>query len=71
MVTTIAFNNSFLLLSRPKAIRLEVEQPDLLREIIEIARYGSAAHERRNSDVYRTCKTLDELTAALKRHGST
>ena len=46
---------------------LEVEQPDLLRAIIEIAKYGSAAHERRNSDVYRTCKTLDELTAALKR----
>lgn len=45
--------------------RLEIEQPDLLKAIVDIALHGSAAHEKRRSDVYRSIKTLQELTDLL------
>jgi hypothetical protein len=41
----------------------------LLKTIIDIAMYGSPAHEKRQSDIYRSIKTLDELTAELKQDG--
>jgi hypothetical protein len=38
-------------------------QFSLLKTIIDIAMHiGSASHERRQSGVYRSIKTLDELT---------
>ncbi|GBN53966.1 hypothetical protein AVEN_77083-1 [Araneus ventricosus] len=37
--------------------RLEEDQQELLKAIV-----GSAAHENRQGDVYRSIKTLDELT---------
>ena len=49
--------------------RLEIEQPDLLKAIVDIALYGSAAHEKRQSDVYRSIKTLQELTDQLVSDG--
>jgi len=33
--------------------------------------YGSASHGRRQSDVYRSIKTLDQLTEQLKKDGFT
>lgn len=53
--------------SNPGRPRIELEQPLLLKKMIEIAMYGSAAHEKRQSDIYRSVKTLDELTAELKK----
>ena len=49
--------------------RVEDDQPMLLKSIIDIAMYGSASHEKRNSDIYRTIKTLDELTEQLNKDG--
>ena len=36
---------------------------------MDIAIYGSASHERRQSDVYRSIKTLAQLTERLKMDG--
>ena len=40
-----------------------------MQAILDIAFYGSAAHEKRQSDVYRSIKTLDELTKQLNEDG--
>uniref|UniRef100_A0A0B7BG25 C2H2-type domain-containing protein n=1 Tax=Arion vulgaris TaxID=1028688 RepID=A0A0B7BG25_9EUPU len=37
--------------------------------IVDIALYGSAAHEKRQSDIYRSVRTLDDLTEQLKNEG--
>jgi hypothetical protein len=55
--------------AQPGRPRVESEQPMLLETIINIAIHGSAAHEKRRSDVYRSVKTLDELTAAVNQNG--
>lgn len=55
--------------TQPGRPRIETKQPMLLETIINIAIHGSAAHEKRRSDVYRSVKTLDELTAALNQNG--
>ncbi|KAJ6639801.1 hypothetical protein Bhyg_12548, partial [Pseudolycoriella hygida] len=49
--------------------RLGDSQPLLLETITEIALYGSAAHERRQSEVIRSIKTIDELAKALRNRG--
>ena len=49
--------------------RIEDEQPLLLSTIINIAVHGSAADGRRQSEVYRSIKTLDQLTDQLNRDG--
>ena len=41
----------------------------LIDAISRIAMHGSAAHEKRISEVIRTIKTLDQLTAALRTEG--
>lgn len=46
---------------------LEIEQPELMKAIINIAIHGSAADEKRRSDIYRSIKTLDELYEELKK----
>lgn len=48
---------------------IEVEQPLFLKAIVDIALYGSAAHEKRQSDIYRSVRTLDELTEQLNKDG--
>lgn len=48
---------------------IEEDQPLLLKTIVDIAVYGSAAHEKRQSDIYRSIKTLDDLTKELKQNG--
>jgi len=50
--------------------RIEEYQP-LLDTIVNIAMYGSASHGRRQSDVYRSIKTLDQLTEQLNKDGFT
>ncbi|BFZ05261.1 hypothetical protein BsWGS_08300 [Bradybaena similaris] len=45
------------------------DQPLLLKAIIDIALYGSAAHQKRQSDIYHSVRTLDELTEQLKAEG--
>jgi hypothetical protein len=51
---------------RPSA---DVQQPELLKAIVDIATYGSAADSRRRTDCTRTVKTLDELMSALNSKG--
>ena len=41
----------------------------LIDAISRIAMHGSAAHEKRRSEVIRTIKTLDQLTIALRAEG--
>ena len=47
----------------------EVHNKELIAAIPRIAISGSAAHERRRSEIIRTVKTLDQLTEALNREG--
>lgn len=49
--------------------RIETDQPELLNAIIKIALHGSAAHEKRRSEVYRSIKTLTELKESLNNDG--
>ena len=42
---------------------------ELIAAISRIAISGSAAHERRRSEIIRTVKTLDQLTEVLNREG--
>uniref|UniRef100_A0ABD2WVJ3 Uncharacterized protein n=1 Tax=Trichogramma kaykai TaxID=54128 RepID=A0ABD2WVJ3_9HYME len=53
-------------LGRP---RKEIEHPDLLKTISDIAIFNSATYERRQTEKIRTCSTLDELTAKLREKG--
>ena len=53
----------------PGRPRLEAQQPELLEAIVQIAFYGSAAHDRRRDEVIQSVKTLDELTSALLERG--
>ena len=55
--------------TRPGKPRVEENQPLLLKTIIALAMHGSASHEKRQSDVYQTIKTLDELTEQLNKDG--
>ncbi|KAF2892386.1 hypothetical protein ILUMI_13787 [Ignelater luminosus] len=48
------------------ATRKEIEQPELLKTIIDIATHGVATDDRRRSEQLRSIKTPDELTKALK-----
>jgi hypothetical protein len=57
--------------AKPGRPRIEEDQPSLLETIVDIAMHGSASHERRQSDVYRSIKTLDQLTEQLKMDGFT
>lgn len=54
---------------KPGRPSLSRDQPLLLKSIVNIAIFGSAAHEKRQSDIYRTVKTLDDLTNQLKADG--
>ena len=57
--------------AKPGRPRLEEDHTSLLETIVDIAMHGSASHEIRQSDVYRSIKTLDELTEHLKMDGFT
>ena len=46
----------------PHRPRIEDDQSSLLKAIIDIATQGSAADGRRSSDVYRTVRSLEDLT---------
>nr|XP_047128005.1 uncharacterized protein LOC124808903 [Hydra vulgaris] len=48
---------------------IEVKQSEILRVIIQLAEHGSAAHDKRQSEVYRSLKLLDELGAELEKRG--
>ena len=51
--------------------RVDDDQPMLLKSIVYIAMYGSASHEKNKFDIYRTIKTLDELTTQPNKNGFT
>ena len=51
--------------------RVEADQPDLLRDVLEIATIGAAASEKRREEVFRTVKTLDDLKSAISEMGYT
>jgi hypothetical protein len=53
----------------PSRPRLEVDQPLLLKTIVDIAVHDAASHEKRNFDIYRSIQTLDELTKELNFKG--
>lgn len=49
--------------------RLEIDQPQLLQTIVDIATYGSAAHNRRQNEVLRSIRTLNQLVSELRTQG--
>ena len=51
--------------------RIECDQPDIMRTILEIATVGAACGDRRRDDLYRTVKTLDDLHKAVSDLGFT
>ena len=53
----------------PGRPRIEQEQSLLLKAIVDIALHGSASDSKRRSEIYRSVKTLDELTEALNADG--
>lgn len=44
----------------PGRPRIEDNQPDLLKTIVEIASLGSGADSRRRTEMLRCCRTLDD-----------
>ena len=55
--------------TKPGRPSLETDQPLLLKTIVDLAIYGSASHDKRQCDMYRSIKTLDELHSELLRNG--
>ena len=51
--------------------RIECDQPDIMRTILEIATIGAACGDRRREDLFRTVKTLDDLHKAVSDLGFT
>lgn len=49
--------------------RIESDQPNLLRDVLEIATIGAACSEKRRDDLFRTVKTLDDLHSAISDLG--
>ncbi|KAH9642643.1 hypothetical protein HF086_008256 [Spodoptera exigua] len=55
--------------SAPGRPRLEEQQPQLLKTIVDLAMFGASAEERRRSEIVRSCRTLTDLHEKLKEHG--
>lgn len=55
--------------SAPGRPRLEQQQPQLLKTIVDLAMIGASAEERRRSEIVRSCRTLTDLHEKLKEHG--
>lgn len=53
----------------PGRPRLEENQPELLKAIVDIAVAGNSEEEKNNADKIRSCKTLDSLHAELLKAG--
>ncbi|KAJ8867517.1 hypothetical protein PR048_031319 [Dryococelus australis] len=49
----------------PGRSRLEEEQSELLKAVVDLAMFGASAEERRRSEIVRTVHTLSELTDEL------
>lgn len=64
-----AIKNSLNLRTEPGRPRVEADQPELLKTIIEIAQYGSSAHNRRQDESLRSVRTLDQLCQELNKIG--
>ena len=45
--------------------RIEVDQPNLLKDSLGITIIGAACSDRRREDLFRTVKTLDDLKSAV------
>jgi hypothetical protein len=51
---------------KPSKPRIEEDQPQLLKIIVDIVTNGAAADESRCSEVLRSCLTLDDLVKELR-----
>jgi hypothetical protein len=54
---------------KPSKPRIEEDQPQMLKTIVDIVTNGAAADERRRSEVLRSCLTLDDLVKELRVAG--
>lgn len=68
-VTNPEVANLFGKTPKPGRPRLEEQQPEILKTIVDIATYGAGADERRRSEAMRTVHTLEELTTELQLRG--
>lgn len=55
--------------SRSGRPRIEEDQPEIFKAIMDIAIHGSAAHEKRREEMFRCVKTLDDLSNSLNELG--
>lgn len=70
LVETYPEANTILKLrQKPGHPNLEEDNPTLFSVILEIAKFGSGADERRRTETIRTVRTLDDLTAELNAKG--
>lgn len=53
----------------PGRPRLEEQQPEWLKTIVDLAMFGASAEERRRLEIVRSCRTLTDLHEKLKEHG--
>lgn len=71
MIEHPEFASALKLRDSPGRPRIECDQPDILKTILEIATIGSACGDRRREDLFRTVKTLDDLHKAISDLGFT
>lgn len=71
MIEHPEFASALKLRDSPGRPRIECDQPDILKTILEIATIGSACGDRRREDIFRTVKTLDDLHKAISDLGFT
>ena len=50
-------------------LRIESDQPMLLKDVLDIPTIGAACSEKRRDDLFRTVKTLDDLKEAIDQLG--
>ncbi|XP_068989951.1 uncharacterized protein [Neodiprion pinetum] len=64
-------NNAQILKIReqPGRPRIEIDQPEIFKSIVEIASHNASADVRRRSETIRACKTLDQLREQLSEAG--
>ena len=62
------FAQSFRLCDTPRRPRIECDNPGILETILDIT-IGSSCGDRRREDIFRTVRTLDQLTSALHNLG--
>ena len=55
--------------NQPGRPSLDIDQPELMNDILNIATIGAACSDKRREDLFRSIKTLDDLHSELEKMG--